>query len=73
MSFRPESRRLQRDIEKLTNKNCLSLACLAGPTSVREQIKLINEKFAGAADTQWQSREPYPSQYCVVLQLNKTV
>lgn len=33
-----------------------------GPTSVREQIKMINEKFAGAAGTQWQNREPYPSQ-----------
>ncbi|KAG7237501.1 hypothetical protein INR49_032250 [Caranx melampygus] len=32
-----------------------------GPGSVREQIKMINEKFAGAAGSQWQSQEPYPS------------
>ncbi|XP_026166087.1 protein Red isoform X2 [Mastacembelus armatus] len=30
----------------------------AGPGSVREQIKMINEKFAGAAGSQWQSQEP---------------
>ncbi|XP_029374623.1 protein Red [Echeneis naucrates] len=29
-----------------------------GPGSVREQIKMINEKFAGAAGSQWQSQEP---------------
>ncbi|KAK1788540.1 hypothetical protein P4O66_016969 [Electrophorus voltai] len=29
-----------------------------GPGSVKDQIKLINEKFAGAASTQWQ--ETYP-------------
>uniref|UniRef100_A0A7N8XX91 IK cytokine n=1 Tax=Mastacembelus armatus TaxID=205130 RepID=A0A7N8XX91_9TELE len=34
---------------------------LSGPGSVREQIKMINEKFAGAAGSQWQSQEPYPS------------
>ncbi|XP_060911763.1 protein Red [Labrus mixtus] len=32
-----------------------------GPGSVRDQIKIINEKFAGAAGSQWQSQEPYPS------------
>uniref|UniRef100_A0A669ENG6 IK cytokine n=1 Tax=Oreochromis niloticus TaxID=8128 RepID=A0A669ENG6_ORENI len=31
-----------------------------GPGSVRDQIKMINEKFAGAAGSQWQSQEPYP-------------
>ncbi|KAK2882344.1 protein Red [Channa argus] len=30
----------------------------AGPASVRDQIKIINEKFAGAAGSQWQSQEP---------------
>ncbi|XP_041808045.1 protein Red [Chelmon rostratus] len=30
----------------------------AGPGSVREQIKMINEKFAGAAGSQWQGQEP---------------
>ncbi|KAM9700173.1 LOW QUALITY PROTEIN: protein Red [Menidia menidia] len=29
-----------------------------GPGSVRDQIKMINEKFAGAAGSQWQSQEP---------------
>ncbi|XP_076606763.1 protein Red [Chaetodon auriga] len=29
-----------------------------GPGSVREQIKMINEKFAGAAGSQWQGQEP---------------
>ncbi|XP_070773019.1 protein Red [Enoplosus armatus] len=29
-----------------------------GPESVREQIKMINEKFAGAAGSQWQGQEP---------------
>uniref|UniRef100_A0A3P8ND36 IK cytokine n=1 Tax=Astatotilapia calliptera TaxID=8154 RepID=A0A3P8ND36_ASTCA len=33
---------------------------LGGPGSVRDQIKMINEKFAGAAGSQWQSQEPYP-------------
>ncbi|XP_068600878.1 protein Red [Brachionichthys hirsutus] len=33
----------------------------AGPGSVREQINIINEKFAGAAGSQWQGQEPYPS------------
>ncbi|XP_023254489.1 protein Red-like [Seriola lalandi dorsalis] len=43
--------------------NCVSL-CLqvmevdTGPGSVREQIKMINEKFAGAAGSQWQNQEP---------------
>ncbi|TMS14412.1 Protein Red [Larimichthys crocea] len=32
-----------------------------GPGSVREQIKMINEKFAGAAGSQWPGQEPYPS------------
>lgn len=31
-----------------------------GPSSVREQIKMINEKFAGAAGSQWQGQEPGP-------------
>uniref|UniRef100_A0A3P8NCZ8 IK cytokine n=1 Tax=Astatotilapia calliptera TaxID=8154 RepID=A0A3P8NCZ8_ASTCA len=30
---------------------------LGGPGSVRDQIKMINEKFAGAAGSQWQSQE----------------
>lgn len=30
----------------------------AGPGSVRDQIKMINEKFAGAAGSQWQGQEP---------------
>ncbi|XP_047463530.1 protein Red [Mugil cephalus] len=30
----------------------------AGPASLREHIKMINEKFAGAAGSQWQSQEP---------------
>lgn len=34
------------------------LVCHTGPVSVREQIKMINEKFAGSAGNQWQ--EPYP-------------
>uniref|UniRef100_A0A4W6E7V8 IK cytokine n=1 Tax=Lates calcarifer TaxID=8187 RepID=A0A4W6E7V8_LATCA len=29
-----------------------------GPGSVRDQIKMINEKFAGAAGSQWQGQEP---------------
>lgn len=29
-----------------------------GPGSVREQIKMINEKFAGAAGSQWPGQEP---------------
>ncbi|TKS83447.1 Protein Red [Collichthys lucidus] len=29
-----------------------------GPGSVREQIKIINEKFAGAAGSQWPGQEP---------------
>ncbi|TDH05345.1 hypothetical protein EPR50_G00143680 [Perca flavescens] len=32
-----------------------------GPASVREQIKIINEKFAGAVGSQWPGQEPYPS------------
>lgn len=32
----------------------------AGPGSVKDQIKLINEKFAGAAGPQWQGSETYP-------------
>ncbi|KAM3601443.1 uncharacterized protein V6R79_013024 [Siganus canaliculatus] len=31
-----------------------------GPGSVREQIKMINEKFAGAAGSQWQGPDSYP-------------
>uniref|UniRef100_A0A3Q3FUQ9 IK cytokine n=1 Tax=Labrus bergylta TaxID=56723 RepID=A0A3Q3FUQ9_9LABR len=30
-------------------------------TLLLDQIKIINEKFAGAAGSQWQSQEPYPS------------
>uniref|UniRef100_A0A672FGP2 IK cytokine n=3 Tax=Ovalentaria TaxID=1489908 RepID=A0A672FGP2_SALFA len=37
------------------------IVCFSGPSSVREQIKMINEKFAGAAGSQWQDQEPYPS------------
>ncbi|XP_048850724.1 protein Red [Brienomyrus brachyistius] len=32
-----------------------------GPGSVKDQIKLINEKFAGAAASQWQVQENAPS------------
>ncbi|KAG7465203.1 hypothetical protein MATL_G00173880 [Megalops atlanticus] len=32
-----------------------------GPGSVKDQLKLINEKFAGAAAAQWQGQETYPS------------
>ncbi len=32
---------------------------LSGPGSVKDQIKLINEKFAGVAHLQ--DQEPYPS------------
>uniref|UniRef100_A0A3Q3APC2 IK cytokine n=1 Tax=Kryptolebias marmoratus TaxID=37003 RepID=A0A3Q3APC2_KRYMA len=32
----------------------------AGPGSVRDQIKMINEKFGGAAGSQWQGQESYP-------------
>lgn len=38
----------------------------SGPGSVREQIKMINEKFAGAAGSQWQNQEPYPSLLYVI-------
>ncbi|KAJ8387903.1 hypothetical protein AAFF_G00149380 [Aldrovandia affinis] len=31
-----------------------------GPGSVKDQLKLINEKFSGAAATQWQGQETYP-------------
>ncbi|KAJ8254728.1 hypothetical protein GJAV_G00196500 [Gymnothorax javanicus] len=31
-----------------------------GPGSVKDQLKLINEKFAGAAAAQWQTQETYP-------------
>uniref|UniRef100_A0A672FJN6 IK cytokine n=1 Tax=Salarias fasciatus TaxID=181472 RepID=A0A672FJN6_SALFA len=33
------------------------IVCFSGPSSVREQIKMINEKFAGAAGSQWQDQE----------------
>lgn len=39
-----------------------------GPVSVREQIKMINEKFAGAAGPQWQ--EPYPLHCYTLLTVN---
>lgn len=42
------------------------LVCYAAPVSVREQIKMINEKFAGAAGNQWQ--EPYPLHHYALLQ-----
>lgn len=42
------------------------LFCHLGPVSVREQIKMINEKFAGAAGNQWQ--EPYPLHRYTLLQ-----
>lgn len=42
------------------------LFCHPGPVSVREQIKMINEKFAGAAGNQWQ--EPYPLHCYILLQ-----
>lgn len=32
----------------------------SGPGSVREQIKMINEKFAGAAGSQWQGQDSVP-------------
>ncbi|MEQ2208062.1 hypothetical protein XENOCAPTIV_024210, partial [Xenoophorus captivus] len=30
------------------------------PGSIKDQIKMINEKFGGAAANQWQNQEPYP-------------
>ncbi|KAK1874639.1 Protein Red [Dissostichus eleginoides] len=38
-----------------------------GPGSVRDQIKIINEKFAGAAGSEWPGHTPYPYHVVVVV------
>lgn len=50
----------------LSHQVPVCLSCHVGPVSVREQIKMINEKFAGAAGNQWQ--EPYPLHRYTLLQ-----
>lgn len=53
---REEEKRRQSYFEKpRTDEEAIEIE--KGPASVKDQIKLINEKFAGAAGAQWQGQE----------------
>uniref|UniRef100_A0A8C9WR63 IK cytokine n=1 Tax=Scleropages formosus TaxID=113540 RepID=A0A8C9WR63_SCLFO len=61
--YREKDRERDRERDRdrdLICSNCCAFPVAAGPGSVKDQIKLINEKFAGQAGAQWQSQETYP-------------
>ncbi|KAF7646134.1 hypothetical protein LDENG_00192580 [Lucifuga dentata] len=56
-----EAKRRHSYFEKPRGDEHQAMEVDTGPGSVREQINIINEKFAGAAGSQWQNQDSYPS------------